>query len=102
MIVIGNVIIVTGLVFILFGMFGYVKYRHFFERILITSKIDTVGVITILTGVAVRHGFGFFSLKILLLMGIIIIINPLATHIMTKCAYLSGLRPENPSAKVGD
>jgi multicomponent Na+:H+ antiporter subunit G len=89
---VGNVIIGLGIAFIVFGIFGYVKYRHFYERILITAKIDTVGAITVLLGVAVRHGASFFSLKVILLIGILIIINPLATHIMTKCAYQSGVR----------
>ena len=88
----GSVIVAVGIVFILFGVIGIIKYKDFYQRILVTAKIDTVGVITIILGLAVKHGLSFFSLKVLLLMIILMIINPLATHMIARSAYLSGYR----------
>jgi len=90
----GDIIIAAGVIFMLLGMIGYIRYKHFFDRILITAKIDTVASITILIGVAFRHGFSFFTLKVLLLIGMLMIINPLSSHMMAGCAFSSGLRPE--------
>ena len=90
----GDVVIAAGIVFILLGMIGYVKFKNFYERVLITAKIDTVGAVTILIGIALRHGFDFFTLKVLLLTGMLMIINPLTSHMMAGCAHSSGLRPE--------
>jgi multicomponent Na+:H+ antiporter subunit G len=84
---IGGIIIGIGVLFMLFGVIGILKNKVFFNRILLTSKIDTVGAVTVIIGVAVKHGWSFFSLKAMLLMGIIMITNPLAAHIMTRSAY---------------
>jgi multicomponent Na+:H+ antiporter subunit G len=94
MIIAGEIIIAIGIVFILFGVIGILKYKNFYTRILVTSKIDTVGVITIFIGLAVRNGISFFSLKIMLLMGIMLIINPLASHMIARSAYLSGYKTD--------
>jgi len=92
MIIAGNIIIAIGCVFILFGIIGFLKYRYFFTRILVTAKIDTVGAITIIIGVAVKHGFSFFTLRVLLLMVLMLLINPLASHMIARAAFLSGFR----------
>ena len=90
--IVGEIIIVLGIVFILFGVIGLIKFKSFYTRILVIAKIDTVGVITILIGVAVKHGLSFFSLKALFLMGMMMIINPLASHMIARSAYLSGYK----------
>jgi multicomponent Na+:H+ antiporter subunit G len=74
----------------LFGVIGLFKYKNFYPRILVSSKIDTAGAFTVIIGIAVRHGFGFFSLKLLLLIILMMIINPLIAHMTARSAYLSG------------
>ena len=98
----GNIIITIGVVFMLFGVIGIIKYKNFYLRILVTSKIDTVGVITIIIGTALKHGLSFFSLKVLLLMGILMVINPLTSHMIARSAYLSGYRVEAQSGEDHD
>jgi len=87
----GDAIIALGILFILFGVAGFIRFKRFYTRILITAKIDTVGVVTIIIGAAIKHGLSFFSVKTLLLMIIMMIINPMATHMITRSAYKSGL-----------
>ena len=91
MIVAGNIIISIGLVFMALGVIGMFKYRNFFTRILIASKIDTVGTLTVLLGIAIRTGFNFTSLRILLLLALMFIISPMVNHIIVSSAYKSGL-----------
>ena len=86
----GNIIIFIGIVFMFFGVIGIFKYKNFYPRILVSSKIDTAGAFTVIIGIAVRHGFGFFSLKLILLMVLMMIINPLIVHMTARSAYLSG------------
>ena len=95
---IGDIIIIAGISFIVFGVIGFIRYKSFYTRILITAKIDTVGTITIIIGTAIKHGFSFFSLKTILLMIIMIIINPLASHMIVRAAYKSGF----PIVNEGD
>ena len=76
----------------LFGIIGLFRFKDFFSRILISAKIDTVGAITLIIGLVVRHGFSFFSLKLLLIVILLLILNPLAAHIIARSAYLSDSR----------
>jgi len=94
---VGDVFVWIGIVFILFGVIGIHRFQNFYTRILVTAKIDTVGVITILIGTAIKHGASFFSLKVLLLMGIVMIVNPLTSHMIARSAYLSGYQTEKQS-----
>lgn len=89
---IGNIIIVIGLIFMALGVFGIFRFRDFFARILITAKVDTVGFITVMIGLVIKHGFDFFSGKILLVFALYVITNPIATHAITRSAHLSGYR----------
>lgn len=95
--IVGNLVAAAGMAFILLGMVGVFKFRHFYPRILVAGKVDTVGTMTLIAGIAIKHGAGFFSLKLLLLAGVLLLLNPLATHIVAHCAYISGYPlEENP------
>ena len=85
----GNVIIIAGIILMFFGVLGLFRFKLFYPRILITTKIDTVGAITLIIGLIFKHGAGFFSLKLVLIMILLLILNPLAAHIIARNAYLS-------------
>jgi len=89
---IGNIVIGIGLVFVLIGVFGIYRFRNFYSRILIASKVDTVGFITISVGIIIRNGIAWFSLKVLLLVAVVMIINPVVTHAIASSAYHGGYR----------
>lgn len=91
----GDIIISIGILFMISGIIGFIRFKHFYPRILITAKIDTVGAITIILGAAIKHGFSFFSLKTLLIMIIMMIINPLASHMIVRAARQSGFQTVN-------
>ncbi|MCL2827242.1 MAG: monovalent cation/H(+) antiporter subunit G [Oscillospiraceae bacterium] len=86
----GSVLIAAGAILMVLGTFGLLKFKRFYPRILISSKIDTVGMLTLLLGLVVRHGFSFFSAKIVLIIVILLILNPLVAHILSRSAYMSG------------
>ena len=93
--ILGDVIIAVGVIFMFFGVVGIFKFKNFYPRILLTAKIDTVGVLTLIIGLAVKHGVSFFSLKLLLLLGFMLILNPLTAHMVARSAYLSGHKIED-------
>jgi multicomponent Na+:H+ antiporter subunit G len=97
--VISNIIIIIGLVYMLFGVIGMFKFKTFYPRVLTTSKADTVGALTVMIGVAIGRGISFFSGRVLLLMVITLILNPLMAHIIARAAYLSGHEIVNPIPK---
>ena len=91
----GNIIIFIGIVFMLFGVIGIFRFKNFYARILISGNVDTVGAFTFIIGIAMKHGLGFFSLKLLLLIVLMMIINPLITHMAARSAWLSGYKFED-------
>ena len=95
--IVSMVIISAGVIFTAFGVVAMFRFNNFFTRILTTAKIDTVGAITIVVGMVIRHGFSPFTGKVLLLGVIMVIFNPLVTHILARSAYLSGHKLDQPA-----
>ena len=93
--IIGNVVVVIGVIFMFFGFVGISRFNNFYTRLLAASKTDTVGALTVVIGVAILHGFSFFTGKVVLLGIIMLIFNPLVAHILARSAYLSGQRDDN-------
>ena len=106
--IISMVVISVGVIFIAFGIVAMFRFKNFSTRILTTSKVDTVGAITIIIGMTIRHGISPFTGKVLLLGVIMFIFNPLVTHILARSAYLDGYtmseqkndEPENDAPEV--
>ena len=91
--IISYIIICIGTGFMLFGVIGlFQRKKDFYYRILIACKIDTVGILTIGIGMAVRHGFSFFTGKVLLIIIFLMVLNPLVAHIVASSAYKSGYK----------
>ena len=92
----GNVIIVIGLVFMAFGVVAMFRFDNFYSRVLAASKVDTVGITTIVIGMVLRHGISSFSGKMVLIGVILLIFNPLVAHVLARSAYLSGYPLDDP------
>ena len=86
-----DVLIISGFIFMMFGVIGIFKFKNFYSRMLVASKVDTVGFITLILGMVLRHGVSFFSAKLIVIMLIIIIINPLEAYILSRSAHMRGL-----------
>ena len=92
----GYIIMGIGLVFMSFGVIGILQPRRdFYYRILVSCKIDTVGILTFSIGLAVRHGLTYFTGKVFLILIIMLILNPLVAHIVARSAYTGGYVPIN-------
>jgi multicomponent Na+:H+ antiporter subunit G len=90
--IIGNVLIVAGLLSTAVGVYASLKFKEFYTRILANSKIDTLGYITILIGILIKNGFCYFGAKIIMILIISLFTIPLATHALAQSAYKSGYR----------
>jgi len=88
--VISYVIIGIGISFMLIGILGIYRFKNFYPRMLAASKVDTVGLLTLIIGVVLQNGVSFFSAKVLLIAAVLLIMSPLVSHIVTRSAYVSG------------
>ena len=75
----GGALIVIGVAAMLLGVVGVLRFPGFTMKVLASSKIDTVGYIFILVGVAVRGGFSWFSAKALLVLLIVLCASPIVS-----------------------
>ena len=94
--IIGLIIMSIGMVFMFLGIIGIFRFKCFYARILVVTKVDTVGVIVFLTGLAIKHGFSFFSAKLMLIVIVILILSPLVGHMLARSAYISGYKLSDP------
>ena len=103
--VVGLFTMFLGLVLMAIGIFGIFRFKTFYARMLVVSKVDTVGVMVFLMGLAIRHGFSFFSGKLLLIIICILILSPLVSHMVARSAYISGVEladPHKTDEQAGD
>jgi len=90
-IIIGEIIIAAGFIFMLIGAVAQLKNKSFFKKILVSSIIDSAAVILVFSGIITRQGLTGFSLKVFVILVIMLVISPLATHKLARSAHLSHL-----------
>ena len=89
--ILGYAVMGLGAVFMIFGVIGlFQPGKDFYYRLLVACKIDTVGMLTFAIGMAIRHGISFFTGKVLLIVIIVLVLNPLVAHIVGEAAQKSG------------
>ncbi|MBM3224785.1 MAG: monovalent cation/H(+) antiporter subunit G [Candidatus Tectomicrobia bacterium] len=93
MMVLADILLVIGLLFILTGGIGIVRLPDFYTRLHAMGKCDTLGVMLVLVALAIYVGPSFASVKILLIMVCIGAANPTATHALGRAALQAGLVP---------
>jgi len=94
MYILSYIVMGLGVVIMLLGVIGiFQRNKDFYYRILVACKIDTVGILTLSIGMALRHGFSFFTGKMFLIVIIIMVLNPFVAHIVAQAAYKSGYVP---------
>ena len=89
----GMIFITIGILFIIIGLFGLYRYKDFHTRASVSSLIDSAGFLFISVGIVLYKGLSTFSLKMLFLILLTLLLNPLASHFTVRGAYLSGHRP---------
>ncbi|MCL2588127.1 MAG: monovalent cation/H(+) antiporter subunit G [Oscillospiraceae bacterium] len=93
---VGNIVIGIGVFLMLFGVIGLFRFPNFYYRLLVAPKIDTVGALTVIIGIVLRHGLSFFSLRAVLLLGFMLIVNPMVTYVLAHSAYVAGYTIDPP------
>lgn len=106
MTVIANTLIVitilVGLIFTVVTVIGVIRLPDVYTRAHAASKSATLGVLSILLGVFFHFWLneGHFSVKILLGILFLFITAPIGGHLMSRAAYVSGVKPTELT--VGD
>lgn len=86
-------LVVAGLLIMLVGSIGILRLPDFFTRTHAASKVDTLGIIFLLLGLAVFEGLTLAAGKLLIAIAIIMLANPVAIHALARAAWYHGERP---------
>ena len=82
-----------GLVFLLVGAIGVVRFPDVFSRSHAVGLTDSVGALFTLSGLALYQGFNANMVRVLMVLALLYVLNPVMTHAMLRAALRSGLRP---------
>jgi multicomponent Na+:H+ antiporter subunit G len=99
------IFIVSGLFFFTGGSIGILRFPDFYSRLHPAGKLDTMGLLMTMTGMALYTvqeftlAAVFTSLKILLIVVFIFITSPSATHAILDAGVRAGLSPWSAPGK---
>ena len=97
--IISAVLMLTGLVFFLGGTIGILRFPDFYTRLHAAGKLDTLGSLLMMGGLALYSLFPFSALsfltsvKIILTVVFVFIASPTATHAIVDAGVRAGQRP---------
>ncbi len=90
--ILGYILISIGTFFVIIGLVGSYRFHNFYPRILASADVDTIGLIFILLGAMCIFGFSFATLKVLIILIILLILNPVVASSIVRSAYFSGYK----------
>jgi multicomponent Na+:H+ antiporter subunit G len=93
------VLLLIGLFFFFGGAVGILRFPDFYTRLHPAGKLDTMGSLFMLGGLAL-HSLGHYSLgeilvslKIILIVVFVFLASPTATHAIVDAGIRAGLKP---------
>ena len=86
-------LILVGLFFLVVGSIGMLRLPDVFARAHALSLTDALGAFFVLIGLAIYEGFNVNFLKIIVVLALIYLLNPVISHATIRAAYRSGARP---------
>lgn len=87
------VFILAGLFFLIVAAIGMLRLPDVFTRSHALSLTDSLGAFLVLAGLAIYQGFSLNLLKILVVLALIYLLNPVISHATIRAALRSGLKP---------
>ncbi|MGH8563355.1 MAG: monovalent cation/H(+) antiporter subunit G [Gammaproteobacteria bacterium] len=90
---IGIAFMIIGLFFLVVAAIGMVRLPDVFTRSHAVGLTDSVGALFLLTGLALYQGLGGNMVRVLLVLALMYLLNPVITHATVRAALRSGLKP---------
>ena len=87
--VIGSLVILFGSVFLLLAAIGVVRMPDSYNRIQTGTKATTLGLILVLTGIAIYHPG--WTWKLIVLIYFVLISNPASSHALARASHRLGV-----------
>jgi len=95
--VIEYLLLTLGVLIMIFGAIGILRFPDVYTRLHAATKCDTGGAMNILLALAISIEAPLLTkLKLLVLAFLIALINPMISHAIARGAYKSGIKPQTP------
>jgi multicomponent Na+:H+ antiporter subunit G len=94
MVVLSIAFILAGLFFLLVAAIGTIRLPDVFTRSHAVSLTDSLGAFCVLFGLSLYQGFGINMLKILVVLALLFLLNPVIAHATLRAAYRAGVKPQ--------
>lgn len=94
MVVLSIAFILAGLFFLLVAAIGTIRLPDVFTRSHAVSLTDSLGAFCVLFGLSLYQGFGINMLKILVVLALLLLLNPVIAHATLRAAYRAGVKPQ--------
>jgi len=91
--VVVTAMISLGLFFLVVAAVGMVRLPDVYTRSHAVSLTDAVGAFFLLTGLAIYQGFSTNTLRILVVLALLYLVNPVISHATVRAALRSGEKP---------
>ena len=102
---VGALLLAAGLFFIITAVIGILRLPDFFTRLHAIGKCETAGLSLSLLGLAVLARDPAVAVKLALVLFVVFVANPTATHALARAARKAGVqvwRGDGPSGPAGD
>ena len=86
-------LIVVGLFFLVVGSIGMLRLPDVFARAHALSLTDSLGAVFVLLGLVVYQGLNMNLVRILVVLALIYLLNPVISHAIIRAALRSGVKP---------
>ena len=96
------IFLISGLFVLAVATFGLFKLKSALNRLHAAAKCDTLGVLLVLTSMAILSGFNFTSVKIVILIAFIWVTNPMSVFMIGRAEVLTNSEIENECEVVRD
>jgi multicomponent Na+:H+ antiporter subunit G len=90
---IGIGFMLVGLFFLLVAAIGMVRLPDVYTRSHAVGMTDSIGAFFLLMGLALYQGFSGNMVKILAVLVLMYLVNPVITHATVRAALRSGVKP---------
>jgi len=78
-----------GLLVFITGVLGIYRFRFVLNRMHSAALIDTMGLFFIVLGLAVKRGFDMVTVKLLIVVAVLWLTSPLASHLLAKMEFFT-------------
>lgn len=91
--ILSGALLAGGSIVIVIGSIGLLRMPDFFTRVHPAGLIDTLGAAMIIGGLILQSGATQVSIKLVLILILLFVTGPTATHALAHAALASGLKP---------